>query len=150
MKKIPKTIKMSEALRMLTAHVSKTKGVKDALLFHMNHMQGIWDYFGEGTVKKTTLRSRAIMEKKPANINDENFTLCNCNSEMVLLKKFEEDKEINLMIYTIGQYVPKPNLWQRLKYCWYHLSTGKRYEDQIVLDYEKAQSISEWLFCNAQ
>jgi len=80
------------------------------------------------------------------------FFLCNCNSEILLLNRYVNscDKEIYLSIYTIGQFQRKPNIWKRLKYCWYHLKTGKKYEDQVVFNFEKAQQLSKWLYFNAQ
>lgn len=78
--------------------------------------------------------------------------LCNCSSETLLLTRLvdEHDKEIYLSIYTIGQFNKKPNLIDRLKYCWYHLKTGKKYEDQMILTFEKAQQVGEWLKINAK
>jgi hypothetical protein len=80
----------------------------------------------------------------------ERFILCECNSEALLLTRFYPDKEIYLSIYTIGQFQKKPNIWERMKYCYHHLKTGKKYEDQIILNFEKAQQISEWLSLNAR
>lgn len=82
----------------------------------------------------------------------ERFFLCDCNSEALLLTRVVDDfdKEIYLSIYTIGQFQKRPNIWKRLKYCWYHLKTGKKYEDQMILNFEKAQQVSEWLSLNAR
>lgn len=82
----------------------------------------------------------------------EKIILCECKTEALLLSKIvsDEDKEIYLSIYTIGQFNQKPSIFDRLKYCWYHLRTGKKYEDQMILTFEKAQEISEWLKENAK
>lgn len=56
--------------------------------------------------------------------------LCDCNSELILCSKEKGelfDTEIYLSIYTAGQFNHKPNIWDRLKYCFYHLKTGKKY-----------------------
>lgn len=92
------------------------------------------------------------MSKFEENDIVEKFFLCNCNAEALLLTRFVDGdcKEIYLSIYTVGQFNKKPNFWERLKYCWHHLKTGKIYEDQIVLDFEKAQQIGEWLSTNAR
>jgi hypothetical protein len=37
-----------------------------------------------------------------------------------------------------------------MKYCYHHLKTGKKYEDQMILNFEKAQQISEWMSLNAR
>lgn len=78
--------------------------------------------------------------------------LCDCNSELILCSKFEDDldKEIYLSIYTAGQFNHKPTIWERLKYCFYHLKTGKKYEDQIILSFNKAQQLGEWLIKNSK
>ncbi len=77
--------------------------------------------------------------------------LCDCNSELILCSKFEHDydKEIYLCIYTAGQFNPKPTIWERLKYCFYHLKTGKKYEDQIILSFDKAKQLGNWLIKNS-
>ena len=85
-------------------------------------------------------------------IKTEQFFLCECSNEALLLTRFidDYDKEIYLSIYTRGQFNRKPGIWNRLKYCWYHLKTGKKYEDQIFLSFEKAREIAEWLLENTK
>ena len=80
------------------------------------------------------------------------FFLCECSGEGILLTRFvnNDEKEIYLSIYTVGQFNSKPSIWNRIKYCWYHLKTGKKYEDQIILSFKKAQELSEWLSLNAK
>ena len=80
------------------------------------------------------------------------FFLCECSSEILLFTRFidEHGGQIYVSIYTIGQFHKKPNIWQRLKYCWHHITTGKIHEDQVILSFEKAQQISEWLHINAK
>jgi len=82
----------------------------------------------------------------------EKHVSCKCSAECLLFTKFinDEDKEIYIAIYTIGQYNPKPSIWERIKYCLYHLKTGKKYEDQIILTYDKAQEVGKWLIENAK
>lgn len=82
----------------------------------------------------------------------DQFFLCECSGEAMLFTKFDDDdfKEIYVAIYTIGQFNPKPSIFERLKYCWYHLKTGKKYEDQIILSFDKAQEIGNWLVNNAK
>jgi hypothetical protein len=77
----------------------------------------------------------------------ENFFTCECTTNGILIIKFEDDidKEIYLAIYTYGQFNKKPNLLNRLKYCWYHLRTGKKFEDQIVLNFDKAKEMGNYL-----
>ena len=82
---------------------------------------------------------------------DKTF-LCECNTEILLCSKFEDDydKEIYLSLYTYGQYNSKPNIWNRLEYCLYHLMTGKKYEDQLILSFDKAQELGKWLIENSK
>jgi hypothetical protein len=92
------------------------------------------------------------MKKEALNLDviNEKLLLCDCENEVLLLKRFVNDdyKKIYLSIYTFGQFKKKPNIWMRLKYCWYHLKSGKKYEDQIILDFEKAKQVGEWLSLN--
>jgi hypothetical protein len=83
-------------------------------------------------------------------MENEAFFLCECSTEALLLTRFvgDMDKEIYLSIYSYGQYRKKPGLLQRLKYCWHHLKTGKKYEDQIILSFDKAKEIADWLIKN--
>lgn len=76
------------------------------------------------------------------------FFLCECSAEALLLTNYDDDKNIYLAIYTCGQFNAKPTIYERLKYCWYHLKTGKKYEDQIILNYDNAQELAEWLSLN--
>lgn len=81
--------------------------------------------------------------------NESNkFLLCECSCEILLVSKDEDD--INLSIYSIGNFTSNPNIFQRLKYYWYHLTTGKQYDDQIVLSKEKAIELYEWLLNNTK
>lgn len=83
----------------------------------------------------------------------QNFcVVCECGTEALICNAYvtEFGTEIYLAIYTAGQYIPKPNFWQRLKYCWYHMRTGKKYEDQVILDKANAVKLSEWLAAAAR
>jgi len=96
-----------------------------------------------------------VNEEQSPNVSskaNERFFLCECNSEALLCTLFMDDneKEIYISIYTCGQFNKKPGIFERLKYCWYHLKTGKKYEDQIILSFDKAQQVSEWLSQNAR
>jgi hypothetical protein len=79
-------------------------------------------------------------------MKDEIMATCDCMSEILLMKLCKEDKQIYLSNYTISQFnYKKPSFWQRLKYCYYHLTTGKIYEDQLVFDFEKAKRFADWI-----
>jgi hypothetical protein len=76
---------------------------------------------------------------------EQQFFLCDCSTEGILVTKYKEDKEVYLAIYTIGQFIEKPSLFERLKYAWYHIRTGKKYEDHVILTTEKANELSNFL-----
>ena len=80
---------------------------------------------------------------------EEKVLLCDCGSEMLLCNRDEEYQQIYVAIYSYGQYRKKPGLWERIKYCWYHLRTGKKYEDQMIFTFEKAKELGEWLINNS-
>lgn len=84
---------------------------------------------------------------------DKQYFSCECETEGILLSKFIDDLEENdiyLSIFRIGQFTLKPTILNRLKYCWYHLTTGKKHEDQVILSFENAQKIGEWLINNSK
>ena len=71
---------------------------------------------------------------------------CSCMSEAMMITHYHETEaspydEFYIAIYR-DSYAKKPNLWRRLKYCQYHLTTGKKYEDQMILSPEKAKEMS--------
>lgn len=79
----------------------------------------------------------------------ELYISCECGSEVMLLEYYKSSEacvldEVTIAIYRLG-YSKKPNLWQKLKYCWYHLTTGKRYEDQMIITPKKAKEIANWI-----
>jgi hypothetical protein len=101
------------------------------------------------------MEQNVVDEHQPQTIlnkTNQRFFLCDCNSEALLCSRFEGDdeKEIYISIYTCGQFNKKPSIFERIKYCWYHLKTGKKYEDQIILSFDKAQQVSDWLSQNAR
>ena len=77
---------------------------------------------------------------------DYKMILCECQSEALLCQKLEGDSEfLYFSIYTSGQYNKKPNLVERIKYCFWHLFTGKKYEDQVILSENQAKDLANWI-----
>ena len=76
------------------------------------------------------------------------YVSCECGSELMVLEHCK-CTEVNIDDFTIAiyryGYSEKPNLWQRLKYCFYHLKTGKKYTDQIIINPENAKKITDWI-----
>lgn len=77
--------------------------------------------------------------------SSKDFFMCECGVELLQVLRFKDEKEYYLTIYTAGQYNKKPNLWERLKYCWFHLKTGNIYGDEIILPEEEAIRLSDWI-----
>lgn len=82
----------------------------------------------------------------------DKFFVCECRGEGILLTKFEDgfDREIYLTVFTQGSYCKAPSFWKRLKFCWWHLRTGKYYDDEIILSFSKAREIAEWISDNTK
>lgn len=63
------------------------------------------------------------------------FIKCSCSSEALCLERDEEDDLLYISIWERGAGRDNRYTWlQRIKYCWYVLTNGKPYGDQIVLD----------------
>jgi hypothetical protein len=63
------------------------------------------------------------------------FIKCSCGSESLCLEKDPETGELYVSIWERGCYNDNRFSWrQRIKHCWYVLTKGKPYGDQIVLD----------------
>ena len=83
--------------------------------------------------------------------SNEIFFRCECAGEGILLTQEKEDQEINFALFGYGVgYNPKPSLIERIKYAWYHIKTGKKYNDCIVMHYDKAKKVGEWLIDNSK
>ena len=81
--------------------------------------------------------------------NKDRFFSCDCGAEGLLLTQEKEDKEIYFALYGYGVgYNPKPSFWERIKYSWYHIKTGKKYVDCLIMDYDKAKEVGQWLINN--
>jgi len=77
---------------------------------------------------------------------DYKMMLCECQGEAILCQKLEDDSEfLYFSIYTSGQYNKKPNLVERIKYGFYHIFTGKKYEDQVILSKKQANDLANWI-----
>ena len=89
---------------------------------------------------------------------DQTFIECECHGHGILVTEFidiytdklkKEKKtyrqEFWLSMFTYGQFNSKPSVWQRLKYMWYHLRTGKKYDDAIIMSPENTKKLIEFL-----
>lgn len=72
------------------------------------------------------------------------FSLCSCNSE-VLVIQYDHDANIaDLCIYG-SYYTYKMSLWQKIRYIWHIISYGYPYRDQIVIDKNCLKEIKNFL-----
>lgn len=80
----------------------------------------------------------------------EKFFSCDCHGEGILVGIDDKEKEVDMAFFSHGEIKSKPSLWERIKYAWYHIRTGKKYQDQVVLNYRKAKELEEFLKQNVQ
>jgi hypothetical protein len=64
----------------------------------------------------------------------EEFILCSCSSEGIYIKRYKNENEVYLSIFSRGINPKRFNLKDRLRYVWNVLKKGKPFEDEIVLD----------------
>lgn len=107
-------------------------------------MKGVTSFFDLNTMGEKDINIKVL--EKPIS---QNFFLCLCGSEILLCQSMDKDKEVQFAIFKYGQFHKKPNIWKRLKYCYYHLKTGKRFEDQILFDFDTAKKLGNWLIYNS-
>ena len=69
---------------------------------------------------------------------------CECANEILLVEKFDSDEEIFFMYYYLNPI--KYNLWRRLKF----LFTGYLTAGEIILSYDKAKLLAEYIKINTQ
>lgn len=81
---------------------------------------------------------------KDQEVSDK-FILCECRGEGMLVSHLNEDsyKEFDIAIFRDYEY--SNNLWKRIKYAAWHLWTGRKHFDQLVMSYEKAEELIEFM-----
>lgn len=76
---------------------------------------------------------------------------CDCHGELLVCNETletygpERRQEFTLAFYSYGFYNGKSSLWERIKYAWRHIRTGKIYEDCILMDDMKAEQLARFL-----
>ena len=80
-------------------------------------------------------------------MDKEKFFRCDCGGEGLLISQSGcfVNAEIFLAMFRYGHYCKTPNIFRRLKYAWYHVWTGKRFADDIVLSFTTAKELGEYL-----
>ena len=78
----------------------------------------------------------------------EKFFKCDCHSEGMLVTKFDDGEEIYFSYWREGVNPIKLSWWMRLKLCWMVLTKGNVYDDQVILNKEKAIELASWILLN--
>lgn len=76
---------------------------------------------------------------------DYKYFTCECHTDVLRIDKDEEDNLIYFSMYSRGQHVPKPNLFNRIKYIFNYLRTGRIYSDQFVFTKDTAKEIADYI-----
>jgi len=75
----------------------------------------------------------------------EKFIQCDCYGEGILITKFDDEEELYFSYWRQGINPVKLSWWMRLKLCWMVLTKGNYYEDQVILNKEKATELALWI-----
>lgn len=79
--------------------------------------------------------------------NHSVFFQCNCKQEILVIDYDHECKIADLAIYeSQSSFYHKLSLWQRLRYSFQTIFTGKPYHDQIILDSIQLEQLKNFLF----
>jgi len=78
----------------------------------------------------------------------EKFFKCDCHSEGMLVTKFDDEEELYFSYWREGINPIKLSWWIRLKLCWMVLTKGNVYDDQVILNKEKAIELASWILLN--
>ena len=75
--------------------------------------------------------------------NKEAFVICDCHSEGLYLESYPDDKILYLSFFSHGVNPKKLTLFSKLRYIWYILKAGRPFADQLVFNFNKANSIAK-------
>ena len=73
------------------------------------------------------------------------FIPCSCLGEGILITHFEDEIDKEFYLAMFRSYNLNPSIKERIKYAWYHLRTGKKYNDQICMEYHQAGKLISFL-----
>jgi len=105
------------------------------------------------------VKSIELINSEPNEVNTMKYeeqvsVICSCLSEILVVNKFTwesntdknlVDEEFNFAIFVQGHYHSKPSFWQRLKYAYWHIRTGKIYLDELTLNKEETFKLFTFL-----
>jgi hypothetical protein len=75
----------------------------------------------------------------------EKFVKCDCHGEGMLVTKFDGEEEMYFSYWRQGIDPTKLSWWMRLKLCWMVLTKGSYFEDEVILNKEKAIELALWI-----
>jgi len=111
-----------------------------------------YTFSAEGTKTYTGTYTITPSTKAPEVKNEVKYIQCRCGNEIVRIEKDEKHLGFNFSLYESGCSdkhflgLPKwPMLWERIKYAFWHLRTGRIYTDCVLIDYKEAEELSEFL-----
>ncbi len=75
------------------------------------------------------------------------FLSCSCQSEVLYI---EYDKSVEIADLCIYYYCPtslgaKMSVYQRLRYCWRVIMTGKAFSDQMMMENKQLRDLKKFL-----
>ena len=75
--------------------------------------------------------------------------ICDCYTHAIQIDVDDEEyhnEESRMIFFSFWERAPEnQSLWERIKYAWKVITTGKYYSDQIVLSKKAAKEIGEYL-----
>ena len=75
----------------------------------------------------------------------EKFIKCDCWGEGILVTKYDDEEEMYFSYWREGINPIKLSWWMRLKLCYLALFKGNYYDDQVILNNEKAMELALWI-----
>jgi len=100
---------------------------------------------GTKTMKESSKKAK-ILNLIKFEKNKTTFILCDCRSEILVLDHDSEYGLTELSIYeNMSSYSHKMSFWQKLRYIYQVLVHNRPYSDQIILNGEQIEHITNFL-----
>ena len=75
----------------------------------------------------------------------EKFFKCSCHGEGMFVTLFDDEENFYFSYWGQGLRPRSMSWWQRMRLCWKILRDGEAYEDEIILEKDKAGELAVWL-----
>ena len=74
------------------------------------------------------------------------FFKCECGSHAIDVTTFDDEPEVYICMWDQGSKDDhRLSLWERFRWSWKILLTGKPYQDNVILSKNKAKELGEYL-----